>query len=409
MNIDFLMRVVPAVFTSVAICFISIPVIIKIAELKKLIDEPDQNRKIHKEVVPTLGGIGIFAAFIISFSIWGNAASLESYPFFVAGLFMLFLIGIKDDILSISVNKKLLIQFLAAAEIVLGGGVVITDFGGVLGIYEVPWYLGAAVTIIAFVALINAHNLIDGIDGLAGGIGIVVSSLLGIWFWHTGFIALSVLAFSLSGALIGFLIYNIHPAKIFMGDTGSMAVGFILSYLVVQFLIANSAIVGSGWHINNAPVFAISLLIIPIVDTLRVFTLRVASGQSPFAADRNHTHHQLLNLGMSPDIASFSLWMANFGIVAFAYFLNDVNANILLFLVLGLGFSILPVIKFTYTVYQRYSRRLVYYSYLKSRSSTSNTNFISKRNDTFFHFLSLLNTDSSSKEKEMSEADTPTQ
>lgn len=388
MNIDFLIRVVPAVFTAVIICFLSIPVIIKIADLKKLIDEPDQNRKLHDRVVPTLGGIAIFAAFLISFSIWGNAASLESYPFFVAGLFMLFLIGIKDDILSISVNKKLLIQVLAATEIVLGGGVVITDFGGILGIYQVPLYLGAIVTIIAFVALINAHNLIDGIDGLAGGIGIVISSLLGIWFWQTGFVALSVLAFSLTGALIGFLIYNIHPAKIFMGDTGSMAVGFILSYLVFQFLIANNSIADSGWHIDNAVVFAISLLIIPVVDTLRVFTLRIASGESPFAADRNHTHHQLLDAGISPDMASFSLWMANFGIVAFAFFLNDLDANILLALVLSLGFSILPIIKSIFSLYQKYNRRLAYYSYVKSRSSNTNkSNFITQKTDNLIHFF----------------------
>lgn len=405
MNIEFLMRVVPAVFTSVVICFLSIPVIIKIAELKQLIDEPDQNRKIHKQVVPTLGGIGIFAAFIISFSIWGNAASLESYPFFVAGLFMLFLIGIKDDILSISANLKLLIQLIAAAEIVIGGGVIITDFGGLFGIYQVPTYLGAGVTIIAFVALVNAHNLIDGIDGLAGGIGIVVSSLLGIWFWHTGFIALSVLAFSLSGALVGFLIYNIHPAKIFMGDTGSMAVGFILAYLVVQFLVANNSIIGSGWHIENAVVFAVSLLIIPVVDTLRVFTLRIISGQSPFSADRNHTHHQLLKVGMSPDIAAFSLWMANFGIVAFAFFLNDLDANLLMVLVLVSGFSILPIIKFLFITFQKYNRRLAYYSYLRSKSSASDTGsfFNQKTTDSFLQLFSSTNDDSRNKRNDREE------
>jgi len=370
MNIEFLMRVVPAVFTSVIICFISIPVIIKIADLKRLMDEPDKNRKIHKEVVPTLGGIGIFAAFMISFSIWGSAATLESYPFFVAGLFMLLLVGIKDDILSLSPNKKLLIQLIAATEIVIGGGVVLTDFGGILGIYQVPWFMGAGITILAFVSLINAINLIDGIDGLAGGIGIVVSSILGIWFWHTGFVALSVLAFSLSGALIGFLIYNVHPAKIFMGDTGSMAVGFILSYLVIQFLISNNSVVNSGWYIENAPVFAISLLIIPIVDTLRVFTLRVASGKSPFVADRNHTHHQLLDAGMSPDVASFSLWMGNFALVAIGFFLNDLNPNILLFLILLGGFGILPFTKFLFATYLKYNRKLAYYSYLRSQANS---------------------------------------
>ena len=370
MNIDFLMRVVPAVFTSVMICFISIPVIIKIADLKKLMDEPDENRKIHKEVVPTLGGIGIFAAFLISFSIWGNASSLDSFPFFVAGLFMLFLVGIKDDILGISVNKKLLIQTLAAAEIVLLGGVYLNDLGGIFGIYELPFYIGAPLTILAFVALINAYNLIDGIDGLAGGIGVVLASILGIWFWHTGFIALSVLAFSLSGALIGFLIYNVHPAKIFMGDTGSMAVGFIISYLVIQFLISNNSLAGSGWHIENAPIFAIALLIIPIVDTLRVVALRLASGKSPFVADRNHTHHQLLDIGMSPDIVSFSLWMGNFALVGLAYLLNALEPNILLAVVLLGGFSILPVTKFLFATYLKYNRKLAYYSYLRSRAQS---------------------------------------
>lgn len=370
MNIEFLMRVVPAVFTAVILCFISIPVIIKIASLKHLIDEPDNNRKIHKEVVPTLGGIGIFAAFIISFSIWGNAASLESYPFFVAGLFMLFLAGIKDDILSLSPNKKLLIQLLAASELVLGGGVVLTDFGGILGIYEVSWFIGALITILSFVTLVNAHNLIDGIDGLAGGIGIVISSILGIWFWHTGFIALSVLAFSLSGALIGFLIFNIHPAKIFMGDTGSMAVGFIIAYLVIQFLISNNSLANSAWHIENAAVFAISLLIIPIVDTLRVVALRLAAGKSPFVADRNHTHHQLLDAGMSPEIASFSLWMGNFALVSLGYFLNGINTNILLCLVLIGGFSILPITKFLFATYLKYNRKLAYYSYLRSKAES---------------------------------------
>lgn len=374
-------------------------------------DEPDQNRKVHQEVVSTLGGIGIFAAFVISFSIWGNAANLETYPFFIAGLFMLFLIGIQDDILTISANKKLIIQILAATEIVLAGGLVLTDLGGLFGIYQIPWFLGAAVTILAFVALINAYNLIDGIDGLAGGIGLVVSSILGIWFWHTGFIALSVLSFALAGALVGFLVYNVHPAKIFMGDTGSMAVGFILSYLVIQFLISNSSITESGWYIENAPVFAISLLIIPIVDTLRVFTLRIASGKSPFLADRNHTHHQLLDAGMPVDIASFSLWMANFGIVALAYFFNDLDASVLLILVLGCGFSILPLTKFLFSTYTKYNRRLVYYAYLRSRSSTSDSKpIINEMQGENLNILKLIQPSEIQKDKkdeEFSETEMP--
>lgn len=343
-----------ALFTSIVISFVSMPTIIKIASLKKLMDEPDEDRKRHSETIPTLGGIGIFAAFLISFSIWGSAGSLESYPFFVAALFMLFLVGVKDDILVLSPMKKLLIQIFVGLEIVFAGGVMITSFGGVLGLYQTPWIIGALISVIIFVAVINAFNLIDGIDGLAAGVGLIVSFVLGSWFLFSGFNTLAILAFVLMGSLMGFMVFNFHPAKIFMGDTGAMAVGFILAYLVIQFILLNQANTASEFYINNAPVFALALLIIPVVDTLRVTVLRLIAGNNPFKADYNHVHHQFINDGIAANFASPILWLGNIWVITLAYYLDYLNPNTLLVIVLIAGFLILPFSKFVYSQLLKY-------------------------------------------------------
>lgn len=348
MNLYDLMLIVPAVLTAYVISYISMPVIIKIAGLKEYIDAPDGERKLQKTVVPTLGGIGIISAFIISYSVWGQAVTLESYPFFIAGLFVLFLTGIKDDLLVLSPAQKLIVQVATAILLVFGGGIVLTDFGGVFGFESVHWFIGAFFSVVILIAIINAYNLIDGIDGLAGGVGVIASGILGIWFWGANFLSLAVLSFSLSGALIGFLTFNMYPAKIFMGDTGAMAIGFILGYLSLEFLTLNASLAEQAWHIPNGQIFAVSILIIPIIDTLRVIIIRVVQGLNPFAADRNHIHHKLLDLGMSHHFAAFSLWIANILMIGIAYSLMQFEINIQLFSILLLGFIILPAIRFIY-------------------------------------------------------------
>lgn len=345
MDLYSLLLVLAAVASAFVISVVSMPAIIKIAKLKHLIDAPDGGRKLHENIVPTLGGIGIFSAFIISYSIWGSAGGSEVYPFFIAALFLLFLIGVKDDILVISPAKKFIVQIAAACLLVGGGGVYMADFGGILGIHSVNWVIGGAFSIFLMVAIINSFNLIDGIDGLAGGIGVIVSGIFGIWFWGAEYLSLAILSFTLCGALIGFLTFNMHPAKIFMGDTGSMAVGFILGYLSLEFLTLNPEAAGTAWYIENAEVLAVSILIIPIIDTLRVFTIRVSQGRSPFVADRNHTHHKLIDHGLQHHYASFSLWIANIGVIGIAYRLAWLDANVQLLIVLLIGSMILPAIK----------------------------------------------------------------
>jgi len=349
MFISDLFSILPAILTAFIICFLMMPIIIRVAKIKHLIDQPDQVRKFHESTVPALGGIGIFAAFIISFSIWGGVIDLSSYPFFIAALFLLFLAGLKDDLIMLEPSKKLIVQILAATVLVTGGGVIITDFGGVFGIHEIHWIAGVLFSILVLVAIVNAFNMIDGIDGLAGGIGVIVSSILGIWFWIAGIMSLAILSFTITGALIGFLSFNMHPAKIFMGDTGAMAVGFILGYLVLEFLILNTSVAGQPWYMDNAPIFALALFIIPITDTLRVMTIRLLNGKSIFLADRNHIHHQLSEIGISDHYVSFSLWISNIMIIGAAYSLAYIEINFQLLLLMTGGLMVLPFIKHTYS------------------------------------------------------------
>lgn len=350
MNLYDLMLIVPAVLTAYVISYISMPAIIRIAELKELIDSPDGKRKLHERLVPTMGGVGIFAAFMISYSIWGQVVVLGSFPFFIAALLILFLMGVRDDIVELSPVKKFVIQLLASVILVFGGGISLGSFSGLFGIGDLSLTGGSVASVIILIAIINAYNLIDGIDGLAGGVGVIASSILGIWFWGAGFLSLAILSFSLSGALIGFLAFNMYPARIFMGDTGAMSIGFILGYLSLEFLILNHGLTSQPWHILNGEILAVSILIIPIIDTLRVIVIRLKNGESPFNADRNHIHHKILDLGISHLHSAFILWLINIFMIGVAYLTMPLDINIQLIVIIGIGLSFLPFIKIVYKI-----------------------------------------------------------
>lgn len=348
MNLYDLMLIVPAVITAYVISYISMPAIIRIAELKEFIDSPDGKRKIHARFVPTMGGVGIFAAFMISYSIWGQVVALGSFPFFIAALLILFLLGVRDDIVELTPIKKFVIQLVASVILVFGGGISLGSFSGLFGIGELSLAGGSIASVVILISIINAYNLIDGIDGLAGGVGVIASSILGIWFWGAGFLSLAILSFSLSGALIGFLAFNMYPAKIFMGDTGAMSIGFILGYLSLEFLILNHGLSAQPWHISNGEVLAVSILIIPIIDTLRVIVIRLKNGDSPFKADRSHIHHEILGLGISHLHSAFILWLVNIFMIGAAYITMPLDINIQMMVIIAIGLSFLPFIKLVY-------------------------------------------------------------
>lgn len=310
------------------ITFFSIPVIIDVAKQKKFFDQPDDRRKIHKVVIPTLGGLGIFAGFIVSVLLGVPSGSAAVLQYFVASLMVIFFLGIKDDILILSATKKFIGQLVAASIIIKFGGVQINSMHGFLGIYEISPAASALLTLFTIIVITNSFNLIDGVDGLAGSLGLMTSTLFGIYFLVSGQIMYAVMAFSLAGSLLGFLIYNFSPAKIFMGDTGSLLIGLLNSVFVIKF-IATASDPGQ-FFIDSAPAIGFSILMVPLFDTLRVVSLRIFSRRSPFSPDRNHIHHFMLELGMTHKMITITCVLTNILFIAFAYSLRSFGPTFVL-------------------------------------------------------------------------------
>lgn len=323
------------------ITFFAIPVIIQVAREKKLFDEPDE-RKVHKMVIPTLGGLGIFAGFILA-TLLGAPLGTAELQYFAAAAIVVFFLGIKDDILILSAAKKFIGQLIAAGIIIKFGGVQITNMHGFLGIYEIPHIASIVFTLFTVIVIVNSFNLIDGVDGLAGSLGLLTALVFGSYFAFIGQTLYAVIAFSLAGSLIGFLIYNFSPAKIFMGDTGSLLIGLINSILVIKFInIAGNE--GSALPLQAAPALGIAILIVPLLDTLRVFGLRILDRRSPFSPDRTHVHHFLLDLGYSHRQVTFLCVGANIALIVLAFVLRNLGTTILIGLLMSIFFSAIGLI-----------------------------------------------------------------
>ncbi|WP_338875720.1 MraY family glycosyltransferase [Spirosoma sp. SC4-14] len=285
-------------------CFVSvvsIPVVIKISELKSLMEKPGDRRS-HSTPTPTFGGIAIFAAILIAYFLWPSIDQTDVYrtDLSVAGMTILFFIGIKDDLVGIDPNKKILFQVLAAMILIFFGDLRVDYLYGIMGLHHIDEVISILLTCFIFIALTNAINLIDGIDGLAGGIATIASGTFGAWFLLTNHFTMACLAFTLAGALLGFLRFNFSKtSKIFMGNTGSLIIGFMLAFFAVRFVSLNASYRFEPTAFFNAPIIAIVILIVPIFDTLRVFLVRILARRSPFSADRNHMHHILLDNGLT--------------------------------------------------------------------------------------------------------------
>ena len=186
---------------------------------------------------------------------------------------------------------------MVAFILVIMGDIRITSMHGIFGIEQIPEWASIFLSIVTYTVIVNAINLIDGVDGLAGGIGVIAAISMGIWFQLAGAIEHAVLAFALAGSLLGFLVYNFSPAKIFMGDSGSLTIGLILSILAIKLIEYPVEQLPNELLGVSRPVFAMAALVYPLTDTLRIFVYRIVRGMSPFAADRNHIHHRLLEMG----------------------------------------------------------------------------------------------------------------
>jgi UDP-N-acetylmuramyl pentapeptide phosphotransferase/UDP-N-acetylglucosamine-1-phosphate transferase len=329
---------------SFLITFFAIPVIIQVARQKKMFDEPDE-RKVHKMVIPTLGGLGIFAGFILATLLgvpWGSA----EFQYFVAASVVIFFLGIKDDILVLSAAKKFIGQLVAAGIIIIFGGVQITNMHGFLGIEEIPRFASIILTLFTVIVITNSFNLIDGVDGLAGSLGLLTAILFGSYFLYAGQLMFAVMAFSLAGSLIGFLVYNFSPAKIFMGDTGSLLIGLINSIMVIKFINLAGAL-DAKLPLEAAPAIGFAILIVPLFDTLRVFGQRILDRRSPFSPDRSHVHHFLLELGFSHKMVTFVCVGANIALIVLTLALRSLGTTVAIGVLLSVSTSLIALIYYS--------------------------------------------------------------
>lgn len=306
---------------SAVIARILIPRILLISLRKKLFDIPD-DRKVHKRAIPRLGGVSFFPTTLFAFCLvytfrllGGDSVStlyasylLPELLLFACGMTLLYLTGIADDLVGVCYRQKFVIQIFCACLFPLSG-LWINDLYGLFGIHELSVYVGIPFTILTVVFITNAINLIDGIDGLASGLSSVALLIFTFLFIEKGLWSYAMLAAGTFGVLVPFFYYNVFGSverarKIFMGDTGSLTLGYTLSFLAIKYSQHNADIMP---YTEGAFIIAFSTMIIPAFDVVRIVLVRIREGHSPFEPDKNHIHHKLLAIGLSPRKAMLSL------------------------------------------------------------------------------------------------------
>lgn len=327
-----------AFVTAFVVAMIVMPPLIRLIYRFKLFDVPDR-RKEHATPIPTMGGLASITGMAVACALWFQFTRDIPVVSFFFSMAVLLAIGMMDDLKNLPARYKFAIQ-IAVALLIAFSGVRLTNFNGLFGIDELPVSAQYTLTVLAVVGITNAFNLIDGIDGLAGGLGFMSLAILGIFLTLSGDRNEAIVAFALAGGLLGFLYYNFNPAKIFMGDTGSLVLGFVISVLCIKLIQLNTGV--KSPLLPHAPVFGLSVVLIPVFDTLRVFALRIWSGRSPFSPDKNHIHHLLTNNGWNHNIAAKILCGVHAAILSIGYFLKDVSQSSgLLILFLFMFFTIL--------------------------------------------------------------------
>ncbi|MGB3153142.1 MAG: MraY family glycosyltransferase [Chitinophagaceae bacterium] len=356
---------------SFIITFLAIPVVMQAAEQKKLYDIPDE-RKVHTRLVASLGGIGIFGGFLLASLLSIQGYLNPEFQYFFAAAIVIFFLGLKDDIMILSATKKFIGQLIAASILIHLGGIRLDSMHGFLGFEQVPEGFGLALSYLTIIVVINSFNLIDGVDGLASSLGILTMLVFGSYFFVIDYQAYALLAFSLAGSLVAFIIFNHHPAKIFMGDSGSLMIGLVNAILVIKFInVANAPFVVVP--VSSAVAIGFAVLIVPLLDTLRVFGIRIINGRSPFTPDRNHVHHLLLDRGLGHAAVTFTCVGINIAFIILAWFGRSLGPNYLILIMLILAFSGLGFLYF-----RRRSRVMVIAKRMDGASELKTSNRVLK-------------------------------
>ena len=328
------------------IAYQTFPTILYVAKQKHLMDEPD-SRSVHSNTTPTLGGVGIFFSLIVVMTLVGAFLNTKVLLLVMGGLTILFFLGLKDDLTVLSAGKKFGGQLLASLLLIVFTDTRVIGFSTILDIDILPYWISIGFTLFVYILIINAYNLIDGVDGLAGSFALSVSCVFVYLFVNANDLSLATIAIALCGALIAFLRLNFSSKnKIFMGDTGSMIVGFLLAFFTISFINMAQTNVDSSYY-RASPALAFALLFYPLIDTLRIFFIRIFIHKtSPFKADRNHIHHKFIESGYSHVNTTIIITVINLVIVCIAFNLLNfiLNVQIICLILYGSFLYYLPFI-----------------------------------------------------------------
>ena len=332
-----------AFLLSILLSYLCYPVIIKISKAKRLMSKPN-HRSVHRFKTPNLGGIGIFIAINLIITFLGNYFEDSTLLSLLGAITILFFTGLIDDLVGMKPKIKVLCQVIASLSIILITDLRIESLYGLLGVFELSYVFSIMLTVFFFVLLINAYNLIDGVDGLAGSYAIAVTVFFGLFYFANGNNSMFFLSISIVGALISFLIFNFSKKeKIFMGDTGSMVIGFLLAYQAINFM---SVDFNPNFMIQNtkSPIFILALFTFPLIDTARVFILRIIKNKSPFTADKNHIHHVFLEYGLKHWKIAILASLYTITMVLIVFVFNDLRINKQMVFLLGLWIATVVVV-----------------------------------------------------------------
>lgn len=339
---NYFMFFILAALSAFSVGFLITPMLISFLKRMKIGDMPG-GRKIHTSFVPSMGGISFIVAAGVALAIWGWQFPIPDIRYLLGAITLMFLVGLRDDLVELKATHKLLGQLVAVILVVVVADIRIKDVHGFLGIGELNLYFSYAFSAFTLLALTNAFNLIDGLDGLAGTMACIVFACLGSWFIVQGLDSYAVLSFSFLGAVLAFLVFNWHPAKIFMGDTGSLTLGFTMGSLIIAFMNRNGAL-PDGAYMKFTPGISmgVALMMFPLYDMARVFIRRISQGKGPMTPDKSHVHHFMMRMGLKHNQVTLILAGVQFTFILLVFILKDYSDYIalpsLILLAISLGY-----------------------------------------------------------------------
>ncbi len=288
-----------------------------------------------------MGGIPIMIGVLFACLLWFTFGELNQSRSILFAVSIMFIVGLRDDLVNLSAFHKLMGQLAAALLVVIYGGVQLTSLYGLFGVYDLSPYVGIPISLFTVIVLTNAFNLIDGVDGLAGMVSLLALTFFGAWFELNDQHLYSAIAATFVGGIVGFLMFNWSPAKIFMGDTGALAIGLLLASFSVLFIESNYALdANSPIKFNGTVATGVAVMILPIFDTARIFVKRVSRGKSPLSPDKSHVHHFIMRMGFEHRYISTILLSVNAVFIAISIMGRGFSDAVMLPIIVGTAISL---------------------------------------------------------------------